>query len=164
MSKYTVKYHTLFDTRYDGEQILSYQGYPFDGDTYAIDWKEWDRELRAICPMPPPASHDPSWGYKFFASGKPMTWEQSNRIYFDLGHSSTNPFRRLSSHFRDTMLGCRVSRDRWDALPHETIPDEFLYLYGNTQPAVDARNRECWRIVTGPGNRLMVLPPMGRKS
>jgi len=159
MSKYRTSRHLLFDTRY-GEQVLAYRGFGFDGDTYAIDWKEWDSELRAICPIPAPCAHDLLWGYKFFASGKSVTWAQSNRIYFDLGHSSTNPIRRLSSHIRDTLLGCRYSEDRWNKLPHEPIPFQFRHLYGNTQLAVDARNRECWRIVTGPGNRLMVLPPM----
>jgi len=159
MNQYRTSRHLLIDTRYDGEQVLVYRGFIYDGDTYAIDWREWEPELRAICPMPAPAAHDLLWGYKFFASGKPCTWAQSNRIYFDLCHSSTNPFRRLCSHVRDTLLGTRMSERRWDALPHEPIPAEFAHLYGNTQAAVDARTRECWRVVTGPGNRLIILPP-----
>jgi len=159
MSKYTLGHHILFDTRYDCEQVLAYRGFGFDGDTYSIDWKEWEPELRAICPMPAPTAHDMTWGCKKFVSGKPITWKQSNRIYFDLGHSSTNAFRRVSSHWRDFALGRRYSKRRWDALPHEPIPEEFQHLYGNTQAAVDARTRECWRVVTGPGNRLIILPP-----
>lgn len=164
---WTIDRHLLFDTRYgpekDPEQILVCKGTPSDRDTYLFNWKEWDRVLRAICPCPAPVAHDDIWGKKQFVSGKPCSFEQSNRIYFDLGHSSTSPFRRLSSHSRDYLLGTRISRRRWDALEDESIPAEFAYLYGSTPAAKAARAAECWRIVTDPkSNRLKILPPVTR--
>ena len=156
---WTCPHHLLIETRY--EPVLIFRGCVDDRDSYVPNWREWDAELRAICPCPAPRTHDFLWEHKVFASGGPVTFEQSNRIYYDLNHASTSPLRRLSSHLRDTFLGVRVSRARWEALGTSPIPSEWNYLYGNTNAAIRAREDECYHITVSPRTRrLSVTPPL----
>ena len=140
--------------------VLIYPDFVDDRVTGGYNFKEWRKGFE-FCPCPEARQHDFIFVHRIHADGTPVSFEQANRYFFHISHSSTNPIKRIASHWRHSILGMRIVEEHvWnqDGRP-EPIPEEWRYLYGDTKEAELARAKEAWIITVDAHNRLIVKPP-----